>query len=162
MHVVRIDGLLPATRYTYSLTVAEHPAGAKGSFTTAPLADSKAPFSFLVYGDNRTDDTAHAAIVRAMLDMPSDFIVNTGDLVQDGASEANWQSFFDIEAPLIRDRNVFACVGNHELTEAAGTTFIDIAGRTFSGVVIPASSSSSRARLPRSAPPGRAWRRRSH
>jgi MYXO-CTERM domain-containing protein len=129
MHVVRIDGLLPATRYSYSLTIG-HLAGAKGAFTTAPPNDSKAPFSFLVYGDNRTDDTAHAVIVRAMLGMPSDFIVNTGDLVQDGASDPNWQSFFDVEAPLIRDRNVFACVGNHELTEGAGANYLRYFGPT--------------------------------
>jgi hypothetical protein len=130
MHVVRIDGLLPATRYSYSLAIGQRPAGAKGAFTTAPLGDSQAPFSFLVYGDNRTDDTAHAAIVRAMLNMPSDFVVNTGDLVQDGASDPNWQSFFDVEATLIRDRNVFACVGNHEITDGAGANYLRYFGPT--------------------------------
>jgi predicted phosphodiesterase len=44
-----------------------------------------------------------------------DFLVHTGDFVQTGGGEAFWQDFFDIERPLLRDRCVFACVGNHEL-----------------------------------------------
>ena len=122
------DGLLPSTRYSYSLAVGSNLA--KGTFTTAPPPDSTAPFTFLVYGDNRTDDTAHAAIVRMMTETPSDFLLNTGDLVQDGASAPNWQSFFDIEASLIRDRNVFACVGNHEITDGAGANYLRYFGPT--------------------------------
>ena len=96
----------------------------------APPSDSKAPFSFLVYGDNRSDEASHAAIVRALLQAPSDFLINTGDLVLDGSSDANWQSFFDIEAPLLRDRNVFACVGNHEITDGAGANYLRYFGPT--------------------------------
>jgi hypothetical protein len=59
-----------------------------------------------------------------MLASPSDFVINTGDLVEDGASSSNWQSFFDIEAPLIRSRSVFACVGNHEITDGAGALYL--------------------------------------
>jgi hypothetical protein len=136
MHIVRIDGLRPSTRYSYALALPAAAAGseaateAKGEFTTAPDSDSKAPFSFLVYGDNRTDAASHAAIVRSMLELPTDFIVNTGDLVQDGASDANWQSFFDVEAPLMRSRNVFSCVGNHEITDGAGTNYLRYLGPT--------------------------------
>ena len=111
MHVIRVDGLTPSTRYSYSLGVAA--AVAKGELTTAPPNDSTAPFTFLVYGDNRTDTVAHASVVHQMMLSPSDFIINTGDFVQDSADE-NWQSFFDVEGPLIRNRCVFACVGNHE------------------------------------------------
>ena len=136
MHVVRIDGLHPATHYAYTLALASSASGgdagtAKGEFTTAPASDSKAPFSFLVYGDNRTDAASHAAIIRTMLELPSDFVINTGDLVQDGASDANWQSFFDVEAPLIRTRNVFSCVGNHEITDGAGANFLRYLGPTY-------------------------------
>jgi MYXO-CTERM domain-containing protein len=137
MHVVRIEGLRPATRYSYALTLPAAPAGTeaasgwKGEFTTAPESSSKGPFSFLVYGDNRTDVASHAAIVRAMLELPTDFIVNTGDLVQDGASDPNWQSFFDVEAPLLRSRNVFSCVGNHEVTDGAGVNYLRYFGPTY-------------------------------
>jgi hypothetical protein len=121
MHVIRVDGLTPSTRYSYSLGAGG--AVAKGELTTAPPNESTAPFTFLVYGDNRTDTVAHASVVHQMMLSPSDFIINTGDFVQDPADE-NWQSFFDVEGPLIRDRSVFACVGNHEIVDGAGAAYL--------------------------------------
>jgi 3',5'-cyclic AMP phosphodiesterase CpdA len=59
-----------------------------------------------------------------MRQVPSDFLVNTGDLVDNGASAEDWQSFFEIEAPLLRDRPLFVSIGNHELRD-------DLAGANF-------------------------------
>jgi 3',5'-cyclic AMP phosphodiesterase CpdA len=112
-HSVRIEQLAPATRYTY--VVKAHGATSKGELVTAPTEGSGAPFTFLVYGDNRDDHESHAVVVRAMKQTPSDFLIHTGDFVATGASASDWQTFFDIEEPLLRDRCVFACVGNHEL-----------------------------------------------
>lgn len=114
-HALRIEGLEPATAYQYAVIA----GGAKrepGRFTTAPAPGDARPFRFLVYGDNRTDHVAHAAVVRAISAVPSDFLVHTGDMVQSGGSESEWQQFFAIEGELLRDRCVFAAVGNHELT----------------------------------------------
>ena len=135
MHVVRVDHLRPATRYAYAVSLGapadRNGAGAAiGELTTAPPDDSRAPFSFLIYGDNRTDDVSHAAIVRAMLATPSDFLLNTGDLVQTGQSDANWQAFFDVEGPLLRSRSLFSCIGNHELTDGAGVNYLRYFGPT--------------------------------
>jgi hypothetical protein len=126
MHVIRASGLTPGTRYAYSFKVGD--TTATGELTTAPPPSSTEPFSFLVYGDNRTDDVAHATVVRAMMQTPSDFIVNTGDYVQDGASSEDWQSFFDVERPLLRDRCMFGCVGNHEITDGAGANYLRYLG----------------------------------
>jgi hypothetical protein len=126
MHVVRVSGLSPGTRYVYSFKVGD--TTATGELTTAPPPSSSEPFSFLVYGDNRTDDVAHATVVRAMLQTPSDFIVNTGDYVQDGSSSEDWQSFFDVERLLLRDRCMFGCVGNHEITDGAGANYLRYLG----------------------------------
>ena len=41
------------------------------------------------------------------------------------------QSFFDVEGVLLRDHNVFACVGNHEITEGAGANYLRYFGPTF-------------------------------
>jgi hypothetical protein len=123
MHAVRITGLQPATRYAYAVR-AGGAVLAEGHFATAPGPTSNAPVTFLVYGDNRTDDVAHAAVVRAMAAVPSDFLVNTGDMVADGASAPNWQTFFDIERALLRERSLFTAIGNHELyDDNAGTNF---------------------------------------
>ncbi len=111
---VRIDGLSPATSYSYRvLAGAAAVASEEGHFTTAP-ADAR-PFKFVLYGDSRSDPAAHAAVVRAILGTPSDFLIHTGDMVGRGDEEDDWKSFFDIENPLLRDRCVFASIGNHEL-----------------------------------------------
>jgi MYXO-CTERM domain-containing protein len=47
---------------------------------------------------------------------PSDFLVNTGDMVMAGNKPDEWAQLFAIEGRLLRDRCVFAAVGNHELT----------------------------------------------
>src|SRR5262249_10176343 len=57
----------------------------------------------------------HAAVVRQMGTATGDFLVNTGDMVADGREPSDWQTFFDIERELLRDRCVFAAVGNHEI-----------------------------------------------
>jgi hypothetical protein len=126
MHVVGATGLSPATRYAYTVR-AGGAVVASGHFSTAPArdsADTTTAHTFIVYGDDRTDDDAHAAIVRAIARTPSDFLVNTGDLVADGGSAANWTTFFDIERDLLCERPLFAAIGNHELyDDAAGANF---------------------------------------
>jgi hypothetical protein len=123
MQVIHCDGLTPGTRYAYSLLVVGSPAG-RGHFITAPAPSSSAPQTFLVYGDDRTDDDAHAAVVRAMSAVPAEFLVNTGDMVADGGSAANWATFFTIEHDLLRERPLFAAIGNHELyDDTAGAAF---------------------------------------
>ena len=116
---LRIEGLSPATAYRYRVLAG---AGAtpseEGRFTTAP-PDSR-PFDFIVYGDSRSDPGAHAAVVRAIEGQPSDFLVHTGDMVAVGDEEDDWKSFFDVENRLLRDRCVFASVGNHELAGERG------------------------------------------
>jgi len=115
-HALTVRGLVPRTAYTYELK--RDGTGeviASGSFASAPKPD-ETKFSFLLYGDSRTDDDAHRAVVEAMRKVPSDFLVNTGDLVAHGDDEDDWASFFAAETPLLKDRCVFASVGNHELT----------------------------------------------
>jgi predicted phosphodiesterase len=128
LHAVTVDGLLPGTRYTY----AAHGGGAsrEASFVTAPLERGDTSFRFLVYGDTRTDETAHAAVIRAMAPAAADFVVHTGDFVSNGASAPQWQKFFEIEAPLLSTRCVFSCVGNHELTDGSGIEYARFFGST--------------------------------
>jgi MYXO-CTERM domain-containing protein len=136
IHAVNVTGLEVATRYAYSVRSGGVGLG-EGHFSTAPHDGSNAAVTFLVYGDDRTDTTAHGAIVRAMLQVPSAFLVNTGDMVADGGDADAWQTFFDVEAPLLRDRPLFVAIGNHELVnDSAGVNFAryfgfpDVGGQT--------------------------------
>lgn len=143
-HSIRMEGLSPQTRYRYRVKAGTD-SGEEGNFTTAPPDTAAAPFTFLIYGDNRTDDTTHASVVRAMALVPSDFLVHTGDFVEDGNNVAEWQSFLEIEKSLLRDRCVFAAIGNHELLEQAGSNFL-----RYFGPEIPASNATDVRRLYRS------------
>lgn len=144
IHTIEVKGLEPATRYAYSVRAGA--ASKYAAFVTAPPDDGDAPFRFLVYGDNRSDDAAHAAIVRAMVPVASDFLVHTGDLVEDGAVPAHWQTFFDIEAPLLSTRCFLACVGNHELTDGGAIEY----ARYFGWTDLPLTAFGARSRHSRS------------
>jgi predicted phosphodiesterase len=136
-HSVRIAGLKPSTRYDYRVSVAGARSPA-GTFTTAPAPGDDQPFAFLVYGDDRSGDEAHAAIVRSLIATPADFLIHTGDCVANGGDPEQWQTFFDIEAPLLRDRALFACVGNHELVDHGATAFLRYFGPGDAGEAAPA------------------------
>ncbi|UQA59544.1 metallophosphoesterase [Polyangium aurulentum] len=112
-HALRVDGLSPASTYTYRVT-AGGAQSAPAQFTTAP-ADNR-PFRFVVYGDSRSDPSTHAAVARMIESAPGDFFVHTGDMVYDGADEEEWQELFTIERKLLANRCAFVAIGNHELT----------------------------------------------
>jgi len=117
MHVVHVAGLEPGRAYEYAVRAGGGVIG-KGHFATAPKDDAPDAVTFLAYGDDRNDDATHAAIVRAMQATPSDFLVNTGDMLADGGNPADWQSF-------LRDRPLFLAIGNHELSQdESGSNFL--------------------------------------
>lgn len=123
-HVVHLTGLAPATSYTYAVLLGTPTPVGTAQLTTAHALNDAAPERFIVYGDDRSDVVAHSAVVQAMSSVPSDFLVNTGDVVADGASAADWQSFFTVEANLLRQRPLYLAIGNHELyDDEAGANF---------------------------------------
>lgn len=111
-HELVVNALEPATSYSYSVKVDDGTIE-RGSFTTAP--EDNRPFTFVAYGDNRSNPYAHAAIVGAIRRTPADLLVHTGDMVYDGSQTADWREFFSIERELLRDRCMFPTIGNHEI-----------------------------------------------
>ncbi len=123
-HAMRVEGLKAGSRFEYRV-ISDGVKSDLGHFTTAPSDDR--PFRFQVYGDSRNDGASHAAVVRAMLARPADFLVNTGDMVHSGIQPGDWADFFTIEREMLRDRCVFAAVGNHEIYKgdpAGGVAFL--------------------------------------
>jgi acid phosphatase type 7 len=103
-------GLKPGTTYYYNVTGT---AEGKGSFKTPPAGDQ--PFDFVVYGDTRTRHDMHRRIVAALLKSGTpDFVLHTGDLVENGLDTAQWPVFFGIERELLRQTVFFPSLGNHE------------------------------------------------
>jgi hypothetical protein len=107
-----LGGLKPNTRYDYE--VPDHPE-AKGSFKTPPTTAEPAPFQFLLYGDTRTRHDVHRRVVSEILKHQSpDFILQSGDMVEDGNDSSLWPIFFGIERDLLRQTAFYPTLGNHE------------------------------------------------
>ncbi len=119
---VSYTGLQPGGTYYYDINGS--PEG-KGQFKTPPVA--AAAFSFVVYGDTRTRHEVHQRVVDAMLAQTQpDFVIHTGDLVQDGADSAQWPIFFGIEKELLRKTVFFPSLGNHERNNHQYYEFFDV------------------------------------
>jgi hypothetical protein len=111
----KIENLKPNTKYDYCV-VSKGSKVACDAFWTAPLDKAYTPFTFVAFGDNRTDNDAHKKVIDGILsvsDVPH-FAINTGDLVAVGTDLTQWQEFFDIERPLLSKMAYYPVIGNHE------------------------------------------------
>jgi 3',5'-cyclic AMP phosphodiesterase CpdA len=108
----RLDGLQPATRYRYRVAIGDQTWD--GEFATAPPAGKDAPLSFVVIGDSRNGTEQHRRVIERMSQEVPDFVLGTGDMVDDGARLDQWQQFFDVENQLLRDNVYFPAIGNHD------------------------------------------------
>jgi len=108
----RIENLQPSSRYRYTVEA----AGQRwdGEFATAPEAGKDVPFSFIVVGDSRGGVEQHRRVVQRMSQEVPDFVLGTGDMVDEGFRQDQWQQFFDVENTLLRDNVYFPALGNHD------------------------------------------------
>ena len=123
MHSYTITGLAPNTKYYYKVEYGD--ATIEASFLMAP-EETATNVKFFIYGDTRTQFAVHDAVSEAII---ADYVKDpeyqtislcTGDLVEFGAEETDWQEqFFNSETPNIRQRMAelpfISCLGNHEL-----------------------------------------------
>lgn len=89
-----------------------------GQVTAPPLpAQAKLPapkLHFVAYGDCRSRPDKHKQVVAAIAKLAPELVVNSGDLVGDGADEKLWQQAIDIIAPLRAKGDYYLAMGNHE------------------------------------------------
>lgn len=116
-HVLVLSGLRAATAYHYQVT-ARAPA-IQTVATTNVLSmhtppTSGRPLRFAIYGDVRSGHDIHAEIARAILAEDPDLAISTGDLVDMGSDEAEWDRYFEVANPLIGSVLVRVAIGNHE------------------------------------------------
>jgi predicted phosphodiesterase len=107
-HVLALEDLKPGTEHAYTIS----PGGLQGRFRTAPEGDAEV--RFVVWGDSRTyaDRLARIAVLAAA--ERADFSVHSGDLVDDGDVEQDWDLFFTAARPLLASGAFWPCMGNHE------------------------------------------------
>ena len=72
------------------------------------------PFRFAAFGDTRTGHEVHRAVVDAVVEFEPDFLVHTGDMVEVGGIEGQWDLFFQIERPLLAQTPIIPSIGNHD------------------------------------------------
>jgi predicted phosphodiesterase len=112
-HALTLTGLSPYTTFHYRVSTDGQLFGEDSAFrTAAPLTQTT--FSFVVYGDTRTNVTPHQQVVNRIRALAPDFVLHTGDFVDDGGSPGRWTTFFTIEQDLIRQAPLFGVLGNHE------------------------------------------------
>jgi hypothetical protein len=109
-HFVNVRGLDSASSYPYHVE-AGTTRSEDATFTTAPGPGRR--LRFAVFGDNRTDGDVHRRLIDLLSNEAPDFVVNTGDMVGE-SNEGEWQTFFDIEYPLLLKTPIFPAMGNHE------------------------------------------------
>lgn len=107
-----LEELRPATRYRYRVEIGDK--SWQGELATAPEVGAAVPFSFIVLGDSRSNAEAHRRVIERVSQEVPDFILGTGDMVDDGARQEQWQTFFDVERELLADNVYFPSVGNHD------------------------------------------------
>jgi 3',5'-cyclic AMP phosphodiesterase CpdA len=124
-HALRLDGLSPASLVHYRVTARTPPdPGHEGPpvVDTADAGDAVfhtppergGPLRFVVYGDVRSGHDVHALLDRQLLDEDPDLALVTGDVVDRGSDEGDWERFFEIAAQLLRSLAIFVAPGNHE------------------------------------------------
>jgi len=127
VHTLTIDGLDSKTTYHYTVR-SSHGGKEEGAFTTAPSDGDASDVRFVLYGDDRGGTATHELLVKRVTDEPFEFILDTGDLVADGRIGSQWEGFFDIEGRLLRDHVLFTAIGNHELVQENGASFLKYFG----------------------------------
>jgi 3',5'-cyclic AMP phosphodiesterase CpdA len=107
---IEFYGLKPGTTYYYQAFPGD---GGKGTFKTPPVGSSQ--FQFVVYGDTRTRHDVHRMVISSILKYANpDFVMHTGDLVENAFDTSLWPIFFDAERELLRKAAFYPSLGNHE------------------------------------------------
>lgn len=130
-HTLTLGGLRPSTSYDYRVQLGDAAETQRIPFHTQPLAGR--PVRFVIYGDVRSGHDTHAELVRSILHEDPDLAIMTGDLVDMGSDEGDWDRYFDVATPLLRSVPVYPAPGNHEYArggrgQARFRTLFDLTG----------------------------------
>jgi len=109
-----LKNLRPGQVYDYRITGPQTQSSVY-SFRTVPADTDEVTFA--VYGDCRTYPYRHRKIVEQIIKKEVDFVVISGDLVEDGGIYQQWQQqFFKPLKGLAESVPVYAVKGNHDLS----------------------------------------------
>ena len=111
VYSVALTNLKPATEYSYSV-IADGIATPRKQFRT--FGDSR-KITFIAYGDTRSFPKIHSAIAAQFGMFEPEFILHTGDLVENGKDYGRWsREFFQPLSNVIDRIPILPVIGNHE------------------------------------------------
>lgn len=127
LHHVTLNGLEAGTTYCYQVSC----NGAITPVYTFSTFPTSGAISFIVYGDNQDElpqfsQAERHQLVAERIAAEEDvlFVLNTGDLVNDGSDNANWDRYFAAARSMSARLPVYPVRGNHD----GDTKFYDIFG----------------------------------
>lgn len=115
-HRLHVSGLRAGTAYHYQLAL----IGEDGARVELPLTPFHTPpppgrpLRLVIYGDSRSGHAVHAQIIQGILAEDPDVVLHTGDVVERGTEEGDWDRFFAVAGPLLARMPVYLTPGNHE------------------------------------------------
>lgn len=123
IHEVSLTGLEPSTTYHYRVGGAGV-WSAPNTFRTGPV-DGCEPMRFVALGDNRPDFDKSPLelwnpILNEALSYEPAFVLNTGDLVMDGAKDSEWVHFLEVTGDGIAHTPLMPSIGNHDDDKVEG------------------------------------------
>lgn len=130
VHVSRLTGLLPATRYYYSLEAGAEVLvkGTELSFRTHPPKGNRDPFRFLAFGDSGTGSSAQLELAKRMkeLALEPDFGLILGDIIYPAGERENYDPrYFRPYQPLLQRMVIWPTIGNHDVGTDNGDPYLE-------------------------------------
>jgi len=113
---------LPATIIVLSLCAAIAFAGQDQHIAQklAGLESTRGTFSFVVLGDNRSDEETYRSLVMMAMERKPSFVVNTGDQIATPGDQDQWAAFWELSKPVMVP--YFLTVGNHDVNSVESET----------------------------------------
>ncbi len=114
-HKIKIMNLKPSTIYYYRVILNPKEKSENFTFKTAPKENQN--FTFVAYGDTRTNPEAHLSVMQKIKEVNPSFILNVGDLVSNGNKESDWEEYFKVicdKTNVAAEVPIYSALGNHE------------------------------------------------
>ena len=112
IHHVKLTDLQPDSKYHYRCG-SEEGWSRDYTFFTGP-ANLSSEFTFVALGDSRTNMHTWERVIIAANNENPDFIIHTGDLIDSGESQKQWDLWFDRAKSVFPGTVLMPSVGNHE------------------------------------------------
>ncbi len=110
-HIVRLDGLIPNTRYDYSVLINDE-VSYKSSFKTI---SKSGPYHVVMIGDTHAPQEGFFELIPKIDAFSPDFFIHLGDFVISGEKREEWDSFFSMGRTLFDHIPILPVLGNHDM-----------------------------------------------